>query len=96
MLAEAASAAGMGGLARDGFEPALLALVGPWLAPGRRTDVIACGMVGARQGWVEAPYAAVPCPPRRAGAPSPGREVARPPARGARPARPEPGRAPPT
>jgi len=24
--------------------------------------VIACGMVGSRQGWVEAPYAAVPCP----------------------------------
>lgn len=24
--------------------------------------VIACGMVGARQGWVEVPYRAVPCP----------------------------------
>ena len=65
-LAEAASPAGMSGLAKDGFEPALLALVEPWLAPGRRTDVVACGMVGARQGWIEAPYAAVPCPPPRA------------------------------
>jgi 2-dehydro-3-deoxygalactonokinase len=63
--AEAASPAGMGGLARDGFEPALLALVAPWLAGGHCTDVLACGMVGARQGWVEAPYAAVPSPPRR-------------------------------
>ena len=62
-LAEAGSDAGMAGLARDGFEPALLALVGPWLAPGRVTLAVACGMVGSRQGWVEAPYAAVPCPP---------------------------------
>jgi 2-dehydro-3-deoxygalactonokinase len=65
VLAEARSEAGMGGLARDGFEPALLELVAPWLsdAPSPRTLVIACGMVGSRQGWVEAPYAAVPCPP---------------------------------
>jgi 2-dehydro-3-deoxygalactonokinase len=26
-------------------------------------QVIACGMVGSRQGWVEAPYATVPCRP---------------------------------
>ena len=25
--------------------------------------VIACGMVGARQGWIEAPYSQVPCAP---------------------------------
>jgi 2-dehydro-3-deoxygalactonokinase len=62
-LAEARSDAGMGGLARDGFEPALLALVEPWLAPDRATLAVACGMVGSRQGWVEAPYATVPCPP---------------------------------
>ncbi|MBP7001442.1 2-dehydro-3-deoxygalactonokinase [Amaricoccus sp.] len=61
--AEAGSAAGMGGLARDGFEPALLDLIGPWLAPGRRTQLLACGMVGARQGWIEAPYVTVPCAP---------------------------------
>ena len=61
--AAAASDAGMGQLERDGFEPALLALVGTWLAPQRCTPVVACGMVGARQGWAEAPYRAVPCPP---------------------------------
>jgi 2-dehydro-3-deoxygalactonokinase len=59
----AASEAGMGRLARDGFEPALLELVGGWLAPGGRTPVVACGMVGAREGWTEAPYGRVPCPP---------------------------------
>ena len=53
VLAEAASDDGMGALARDGFEPALLALIAPWLAAGP-VPVLACGMVGARQGWVEA------------------------------------------
>lgn len=61
VLAEAQSDAGMGTLTRDGFEPALLALIDGWL--GRRVPVIACGMVGSRQGWVEAPYRAVPCAP---------------------------------
>lgn len=63
VLAEAGSDDGMGRLARDGFEPALLRLVEGWLAPGRATPVVACGMVGARQGWVEARYRAVPCTP---------------------------------
>lgn len=62
------SDAGMGGLDRDGFEPALMALVGDWLAEGSVTQAVACGMVGARQGWIEAPYAAAPCKPARDGA----------------------------
>ena len=62
VLAQASSDRGMGRLDRAGFEPALLALVGPWLQGS--TPVIACGMVGSRQGWVEAPYAATPCPPQ--------------------------------
>lgn len=55
----AESPRGMGTLAPDEFEEALLDLVGDW--PGRG-DVVACGMVGARQGWIEAPYAMTPCP----------------------------------
>ena len=62
-VAEARSDDGMGRLAPDGFEPALLRLVGPWLVAGRTTPVIACGMVGSRQGWREAPYRTVPCAP---------------------------------
>lgn len=62
VLAAAASARGMGGLAREGFEPALLELVGGWIGPGR-TEVVICGMAGARQGWAEASYAPVPCAP---------------------------------
>ena len=58
----AASAEGMGRLARTEFEPALLRLIEPWLKAGQ-TPVIACGMVGSRQGWFEAPYRATPCTP---------------------------------
>ncbi len=60
VLAEARSDKGMGELARDGFEPELLRTVGDWI--NGKVTVIACGMVGSRQGWVEAPYSAVPCP----------------------------------
>jgi 2-dehydro-3-deoxygalactonokinase len=60
VLAEAGSDQGMGKLSRDGFEPALLDLIRDW-TDGPAT-VIACGMVGARQGWIEAPYAHTPCP----------------------------------
>lgn len=67
VFAEATSADGMGTLTRDGYEPALLRLVEPWLAAGRATQVIACGMVGSRQGWQEAPYRSVPCAPLDAG-----------------------------
>ncbi|MBL9049907.1 MAG: 2-dehydro-3-deoxygalactonokinase [Tabrizicola sp.] len=61
VLAEAGSDDGMGKLSREGFEPALLRLVGSWL--DTRPPVFACGMVGSRQGWCEAPYRTVPCPP---------------------------------
>jgi 2-dehydro-3-deoxygalactonokinase len=62
VLDHAQSESGMAKLERNQFEPALLELVEPWLGAGT-TPVIACGMVGARQGWVEAPYASVPCKP---------------------------------
>ena len=61
-LWQRASDAGMGRLASDAFEGALLDLVGDTLGAGPM-PVIACGMVGARQGWVAAAYRAVPCPP---------------------------------
>lgn len=63
VVAEGAAPTGAVALAQDAFEPALLAVVGDWLAPGRRTDVIVCGMAGARGGWAEAPYARVPTSP---------------------------------
>ena len=60
-LAEAASDRGMGKLKPEEFEPALLALIAPWLH--KPLTALACGMVGARQGWTEAPYARTPCTP---------------------------------
>ena len=41
------------------FPAALQAQIGAWLADGE-WRVLMCGMVGSRQGWVEAPY--LPCP----------------------------------
>jgi 2-dehydro-3-deoxygalactonokinase len=67
VLAEAVSDDGMGKFTRDGFEPALLRLITPWLGDGV-TTVIACGMVGSRQGWHEAPYRTTPCTPLDAAA----------------------------
>jgi len=61
-IAETDAGTGMGSLAPDEFETALLALVEPWLSD-KATPVVACGMVGARQGWCEAAYTKVPCPP---------------------------------
>ncbi len=63
VLHHAVSDQGMSSLTRDGFEPALLALVAAWLPETQVTPVIVCGMAGSRQGWVEAPYRAVPCTP---------------------------------
>ena len=42
-----------------GFAAALRGAVGGWLGDGERR-VLLSGMVGSRQGWVEAPY--LPCP----------------------------------
>ncbi len=45
------------------FETALLDLIHPWLRHGGTLPVSACGMVGAKQGWIEAPYVSAPCSP---------------------------------
>ncbi len=51
--------AAVGGVAAGGFPRALEDAVAPWLADGERR-ILMSGMVGSRQGWVEAPY--LPCP----------------------------------
>lgn len=62
-LASARSDDGMARLAPEAFEAALLRLVAPWLPDRAPVPVVICGMAGARQGWREAPYRAVPCAP---------------------------------
>ncbi|KUF09762.1 2-dehydro-3-deoxygalactonokinase [Pseudoponticoccus marisrubri] len=54
---------GMGRLTRDGYAPVLNAALADVLPASGRLPVICCGMAGSRQGWAEAPYAAVPCAP---------------------------------
>ncbi|CTQ48202.1 2-dehydro-3-deoxygalactonokinase [Jannaschia donghaensis] len=50
---------GMNALSHDDFERVFIDLAGDWI--DGPTDVLACGMVGARQGWAEAAYRTVPC-----------------------------------
>lgn len=66
VLATQHSDQGMGRLTPDTFEPALINLIADWLSDDRVTPVLACGMVGAKQGWQEAPYQHCPCPPLQA------------------------------
>jgi len=63
ILASGRSDKGMNQLSSNDFEPALLGLISDWLDTHQKTTVVACGMVGAKQGWVEAHYQQVPCLP---------------------------------
>ena len=63
VLERAASDDGMAKLSPEAFEPAMRRLIDPWLDGSDTIPVVACGMVGSRQGWVEAPYRTVPCTP---------------------------------
>ncbi|MDQ2092292.1 2-dehydro-3-deoxygalactonokinase [Marimonas arenosa] len=68
VVAELKSDRGMGKLRPADFEPALLELIEPWLAGRENVEVLVCGMVGARQGWIETPYMATPTAPGSPGA----------------------------
>jgi 2-dehydro-3-deoxygalactonokinase len=48
------------GLARDRFDAVLASSVGDWAAARPGAPLLACGMVGARGAWTEAPYVDVP------------------------------------
>lgn len=60
VLDEVRSDRGMGSLKPNEFEQALRDAIAAWDHKG--TPIVACGMVGAKQGWMEAPYASAPCP----------------------------------
>ena len=63
VLAFRESNEGMKDLQQNQFEPVLLKLIESWLDDTKVTTVIACGMVGSKQGWVETPYLKTPCVP---------------------------------
>jgi len=48
------------GLAKGEYEPFLASQVGSWRRRFSEAPIVMSGMVGSRQGWVEAPYAACP------------------------------------
>jgi 2-dehydro-3-deoxygalactonokinase len=59
VLARCSSPQGILRVTEGDFEEALRAEVGVWLAAGEK-HILLCGMIGSRQGWVEAEY--LPCP----------------------------------
>ncbi|MGI9394046.1 MAG: 2-dehydro-3-deoxygalactonokinase [Boseongicola sp.] len=61
-VAEASTDDGMSSLRQFEFEQVLTSLIEPWLSD-TAMPIIACGMVGSLQGWLEAPYLATPTMP---------------------------------
>jgi 2-dehydro-3-deoxygalactonokinase len=55
VVTSGSSPRGMGSLEPSQYSDVLNEVIGPWLRD-RNTDILVCGMAGARQGWVEAPY----------------------------------------
>ena len=52
---------GMKFVKNNNFENTFINLIGKWLIKDKKIDVLASGMLGARQGWIEAPYKKAPC-----------------------------------
>ena len=52
---------GMKFVKNNNFENTFINLIEKWLIKDKKIDVLASGMVGARQGWIEAPYQKAPC-----------------------------------
>jgi 2-dehydro-3-deoxygalactonokinase len=63
VVASARSADGIRNLAGRSCESVLAELCGAWAASHPGLRVVASGMVGAREGWREAPYVSAPCGP---------------------------------
>jgi 2-dehydro-3-deoxygalactonokinase len=60
ILARIADGPGILRVENSAFGPALDAMIGGWLAEHGQLPVVLSGMIGSRQGWIEAPYARCP------------------------------------
>ena len=60
ILDQRSSGDGMSSVPRDGFAGVLTKACADWVEARGQLPVLLSGMVGSRQGWVEAPYAATP------------------------------------
>ncbi|WP_420858917.1 2-dehydro-3-deoxygalactonokinase [Marivivens marinus] len=67
IIARQTAALGVSSVQKGQFEHTLLDLIGDRLESDRQTPVVICGMAGARQGWLEAPYVCAPCNPLHPG-----------------------------
>ena len=63
LLDSASSKDGISKIKDAKFEEALLTVIDPWLESGKVTPILACGMVGSRNGWIETPFQKTPCKP---------------------------------
>lgn len=54
---------GVQSIAAGGFPAELERTCGSWMADQSRLPVVMAGMVGSRNGWIEAPYVRCPCGP---------------------------------
>jgi 2-dehydro-3-deoxygalactonokinase len=61
LLDERKASAGISTVENGAFEPVLMQQIGDWLKEAPAAPVIMAGMIGSRNGWVEAPYAPLPC-----------------------------------
>ena len=52
---------GMKFVQSQNFEQTLVSLIEPWLDHKHKIEILASGMVGSKQGWIEAPYQKTPC-----------------------------------
>ena len=60
VLAERSADAGILHIQDNAFAQALVDLAGDWLAAEGALPIVASGMIGSRQGWVEVPYVDTP------------------------------------
>ena len=63
LLSSKTSSMGMNIIKRDQYENHILATIEEWFQPSDKKRIIACGMIGAANGWVEARYQKTPCQP---------------------------------
>jgi len=63
VLAARSAGAGILNIQNSAFAAALTELAGDWLAADEVLPIVASGMIGSRQGWVEIPYVELPAGP---------------------------------
>ena len=61
VLSAAKTNDGMKFVQNNNFEETLVNSIEPWLDNKYKIEVLASGMIGSKQGWIEAPYQKTPC-----------------------------------